>query len=177
MLIKRGDATIHALATFSGPRSMCASSNLFEFLKQPRMEGYSLFLYDHDGAGNTTIGAGHLVHLGKKDSRNPSEKPFKNGITDQQAEQLFWEDVKNPTSEIDTDVRVPLTQNQFDALVSLIFNIGVYGFSTSTVLKLLNCGDYLGAARHFEDFHYSHHQSVSGLTWRRRNEEALFLRR
>ena len=114
---------------------------------------------------------------GKKDSRNSSEKPFKNGITDQQAEQLFWEDVKNPTSEIDTNVRVPLTQNQFDALVSLTFNIGLGGFDGSTVLRLLNKGDYSGAAKHFEDFRYAHHRTVAGLPERRRNETGLFLRR
>jgi lysozyme len=141
------------------------------------MEGDSRVLYDHDGAGNTTIGVGHLVHLGKKDPRNPSEKEFKNGLTDSQVAQLFWEDIRKPTSEINTDVRVPLTQSQFDALVSLTFNIGNGAFHGSTVLRLLNKGDYSGAVKHFEDFRYSHHRTSTGLVERRREETELFLRR
>ena len=141
------------------------------------MEGYSRFLYDHDGAGNTTIGVGHFVHAGKKDPHNSSEEKFKNGLTDSQVESLFWSDMSQPVSDITDHVRVPLTQNQFDALASLVFNIGPTGFNDSKLLTLLNEGDYCGAANHFEDFRYAHHRLVTGLPERRRAEKELFVRR
>jgi lysozyme len=176
-LIKSGDAVMRALGSFSGPRGMRASSGLLEFMKKPRIEGYSRVLYDHDGAGNTTIGVGHFVHGGKKDPHNSSEENFKNGLTDSQVESLFWSDMSKPTSDITDHVRVPVTQNQFDAVASLVFNIGPSAFNDSRLLRLLNKGDYCGAASHFEDFRYAHHGLVKGLAERRRTEKELFLRR
>ena len=76
--------------------------------------------------------------------------------------------------EVNSCADVPVTQAQFDALVSLAFNLGPSGFNGSTLLTLLNRGDYLGAAKHFEDFHYAHHKAVSGLADRRRREKDLF---
>lgn len=176
-LIKRGDDTHRALADFSGPRGMRGNRDLIDFMKNRDNEGYGRVLYDNDGAGNTSIGIGHFVHRGKKDPSSPKEKKFKNGLTDSQVEQLFWDDMRDPTADINSYVRVPLTQNQFDGLASLVFNIGPGHFNGSTLLRLLNTGDYLGAARHFDDFRYARHQPVRGLSARRRMEEELFLRR
>lgn len=76
-------------------------------------------------------------------------------------------------------VRVPLKQHQFDALVSLIYNIGPTNFSNSTLLKKLNAGDYLGAADQFLVWNKARVggvlKEVNGLTNRRKSEREQFL--
>lgn len=156
---------------------MHASRNLFDFLKAPRMEGYSLVLYEHDGGHNTSIGVGHFVHSGGLDPTNPKEAKFKNGLTASQVEQLFWDDERAPEHEVCSDVRVPLTQNQFDALVSFAFNLYGGEFASSTLLKMLNEGDYQGAADQFHRFHLANHRPAPGLPHRRDEEKALFRQR
>jgi lysozyme len=73
-------------------------------------------------------------------------------------------------------VRVPLTQNQFDALVSFVYNLGTEAFRTSTMLKLLNSKDYTGAAGQFQRFCHCDGKENDGLKQRRAREAALFLR-
>ncbi len=120
-LIKRGDATIHALASFSGPRSLRASQAGIDLIK--RYEGFSDTLYDRDGsAGNTTIGWGHLVHPGRINHSNSEEK-FNNGVSKTEGESLLRGDLGTAEGEVNSSVHVPVTQGQFDALVSLAFNV------------------------------------------------------
>jgi lysozyme len=69
-------------------------------------------------------------------------------------------------------VKVPLTQNQFDALVSFVFNIGGGAFSKSTLLRKLNEKDYAGAADQFLVW-----VKQPELTGRRKNERAQFLKK
>jgi len=92
-------------------------------------EGLSLRLYNDDGLpsatskGNATIGVGHLVHYGPVDGR-PEEAPYAAGITEEQAYALLREDVRRFEAFILSQAKVPLTQNQFDALVDFSFNTG-----------------------------------------------------
>lgn len=65
--------------------------------------------------------------------------------TDQQIDDALKDDLKTAEDAINKHVTVPLTQNQFDALVSFVFNIGIGAFEKSTVLARLNEKDYLGA--------------------------------
>ena len=95
---------------------------------------------------------------------------FKKGLTQFHAEAILLEDVRDAEHEINHNVEVPLTQNQFDALISLVFNIGPDGFRHSRLRTLLNEGDYLRAANNFRDWHIG----GRGLTARRQDEEALF---
>ena len=74
-------------------------------------------------------------------------------------------------------VHVPLTQNQFDALTSLRFNLKPGKLEDSKLLKMLNTGDYLGARREFADFVLANHQRSRGLVSRRQEEERLFEQR
>lgn len=78
-------------------------------------------------------------------------------------------------NEVNNDVTVPLTQNQFDALVSLCFNIGVTAFRDSTLLNLLNAGDYNGAAAQFSVWININGAVSQGLVNRRNAEKDLFL--
>lgn len=89
-----------------------------------------------DQVGKKTIGYGHLVAPGSL---------WPNGITKWQALQLLRSDAAAAEAAVNAAVLVPLTQNQFDALVSLVFNLGpnqVMNPKTSTLLRLLNAGEY-----------------------------------
>jgi lysozyme len=72
-------------------------------------------------------------------------------------------------------VKVPINQNQFDALTSFAFNVGIGAFSKSTLLKKLNAGDYYGAANQFNRWTYSKGRKLPGLVTRRAAERKLFL--
>jgi len=100
-----------------------------------------LVIMYNDPAGHCTIGYGHLIHLGKIDGRE-SEKLYKNGITKAQALDLFRNDVAKYEAAVNSNVKVQLTQYQFDALVSFTYNIGISGFKGSSALTELNKGNY-----------------------------------
>ena len=101
-------------------------------------------------------------------------------ITEVQAEQLLMDDLQWVEVTIDRMVKVAITQNQRDALGSLIFNIGATNFSKSTVLRKLNAKDYKGAADAFlmwdkqKDKQTGQMVALRGLTRRRQQERDLF---
>ena len=97
-----------------------------------------------DVAGVWTIGYGHTagVYAGMT-------------ITQAQAEEFLRSDLKTAENAVNGKVTYPLTQNMFDALVSLTFNIGSGNFGSSTLLKKLNQGDINGAANEFDRWIYS----------------------
>lgn len=101
-----------------------------------REEGLCLTIYT-DKAGHPTIGYGHKILAGEN---------FSDGITRQHAEDILTNDLVIAENTINQYVNVPLTQNQFNALVSFVFNIGVNGFLGSTALVQLNQGNYSAAA-------------------------------
>jgi GH24 family phage-related lysozyme (muramidase) len=70
-------------------------------------------------------------------------------MTREKAEQLLKNDVKEAENAINSSVKVNISQGQFDALVSLIYNWGAYNFKISNGLRKLNAGDYNGAADEF----------------------------
>lgn len=96
-------------------------------------------------------------------------------ITNKQAEEFLKEDLDWVESTIKTHVKVPLNQNQYDALASLIYNIGSGAFAGSTLLKKLNAGDYQGAADQFLVWNKQKGKTLKGLVDRRKRERSLFL--
>ena len=100
-------------------------------------------------------------------------------VTEGDAERLLREDVQPIEQLISDTVRAPLNQNEHDALVSLIFNIGEENWKRSTVLRKLNAGDKIGAADAFELWTkaYVNNElaSLDGLVRRRAAEKSLFL--
>ena len=68
-----------------------------------------------------------------------------------------------------------MTQNQFDALVSLVFNIGGANFASSTLVKKFNAGDIQGAADQFPRWKNASGKEMKGLVRRRAAERELFL--
>ena len=113
-----------------------------------------------DPVGVWTIGYGHTG------TAKPGQK-----ITEAQAEQLLRQDVGWAQDAVRKNVKVPLTQGQFDALVSFTFNLGAGALGRSTLLKKLNAGDYAGAQAEFGKFVHAGGRVLPGLV-RRRNEEA-----
>jgi GH24 family phage-related lysozyme (muramidase) len=113
-----------------------------------------------------TIGYGH-THTTKQGMK----------ITAGQAESLLRKDILWVEKAVNKLVVVPLTQNQFDALSSIVFNIGEGAFSTSTLLRLLNSKDYEGAANQFPRWNKQKGRVLNGLTKRRQEERQLFIKK
>lgn len=95
-------------------------------------------------------------------------------ITAIQAESLLCEDLKVYEKCVKENVIVPLTQNEFDALVSFCFNLGCPSLKRSTLLKKLNVGDKAGAAEEFPRWNKAAGEVLDGLTRRRLAEKDLF---
>jgi len=97
-------------------------------------------------------------------------------ITKARAEELLRMDVKWVEGVLNSLVEVPLNQNQYDALGSLVYNIGGTAFANSTLLRVLNGGDYSGAADQLLRWDKQKGRTLRGLTIRRQKERALFLK-
>src|SRR5690349_7226751 len=95
-------------------------------------------------------------------------------ITQGQAEALLAQDVQRAVDAVNRLVTVPLTQGEFDALVDFTFNAGVGHLESSTMLKLLNQGDYAGAAAQFDRWSFAGSVQAAGLLRRRQAETAEF---
>lgn len=121
----------------------------------------------NDGYGFPTVGWGHLVkpedHLKLGDT-----------ITVAQANDFLVKDLAIAEKEVNSKVRVPLNQNQFDALVSLIFNLGSFS-KCPTLFAHLSQKDYAGTAEAFGRYVMSAGKKSNGLIRRRKEEKALFL--
>ncbi|HEY9643946.1 MAG TPA: glycoside hydrolase family protein [Coleofasciculaceae cyanobacterium] len=96
-------------------------------------------------------------------------------ITKAQAEQYLQEDLTQFEKAVKDNVRVPLNTDQFSALVSFTYNVGEGALASSTLLRLLNQGDYQGAADQFLRWNKGGGQELPGLTRRRNAERAMFL--
>ncbi|MCX8958329.1 lysozyme [Erwinia psidii] len=140
---------------------MNISNTGLELIK--KFEGLELTAY-RCSAGILTIGYGHTSGV------KPGDK-----ITGQQADNFLRDDVLVAEITVNTNVKVKLTQNQFDALVSFVFNIGSGNFVKSTLLKKLNTADYASAADEFTRWVYAGRKELEGLVMRRTAERDLFL--
>jgi len=140
---------------------MKISENGIKLIKQ--CEGLRLEAYKCPG-GVWTIGFGHTKNVHAGDI-----------ITKEQAEELLKKDVKSAEYYVNKEVKRELNQNQYDALVSFVFNIGSVKFRCSTLLMRLNDGNYKAAAEQFENWVYSKGKKLDGLIKRRKAEKMLFL--
>lgn len=114
-----------------------------------------------------TIGWGHTEGVKEGDIWT---KPY--------ADQVFEQDIADRAQwaydAIDEDVRDDLTDNQFGAIVSFVYNLGIEAFKESTLLKKVNAQDYAGASAEFLKWIYQHGKVLNGLVRRRATERALF---
>lgn len=144
---------------------MNISYNGIQFIKKE--EGEKLTAY-RDSRGIATIGTGHTGRV--------NGQPLFPGmtITREESEQLLLADIAQVEKAINEKVKVSLSQNQYDALCSLVFNIGIQAFNNSTCLKKLNAKDYQGAAEAMLLWKRAG-QHVEALLSRRKREVGLFL--
>ncbi|MFZ0312971.1 MAG: lysozyme [Candidatus Korobacteraceae bacterium] len=126
-------------------------------------EGLRLTAYQ-DSVGVWTIGYGHTG----------SDVQPGLTITQEQAGALLLQDVAGAVAAVNRLVTVPLTQNQFDALVDFTFNLGQGNLASSTLLRELNAGNTAGAAAQFLVWVYAGGVKLPGLVKRRQAEAALF---
>lgn len=146
--------------------------------KLTQWEGVVLFAYDDFDPparrrkikrgdkvnGTLTIGIGHTgtdVHPGME-------------ITEEEARELLRRDLQSFETAVNRAVKVPLSQNQFDALVSFAFNVGVGNFRSSTLLKKLNTGDYASVPKELMKWTKSKGKEMKGLVNRRSAEAGLW---
>ena len=145
---------------------MKLSQNGVNFIKSH--EALRLKAYQ-DSKGVWTIGWGHTKNVRPGDV-----------ITREQAEQFIRDDFAWVERTLNTDLvtgrdKPLVTQNEFDALCSLVFNIGSDAYLDSTVRRKIKQGDKMAAARAFKMWVYSNHKFIQGLANRRADEVRLFL--
>ena len=119
-----------------------------------------------DPAGVATSCTGHTKTVTRKDVGK--------AVPLEVCHELLRADLKEHEDHVRKAVLVPITQGQFDALVSLDFNIGGRAFSNSTLLRKLNAGDCLGAGAEFPRWNRAGGRVLPGLVKRRGAERALF---
>ncbi len=141
----------------SGAHSASPSYAIIKEFEGLRLKAYKC------PAGVLTIGYGHTK--GVKLNQSISEK---------EADRLFAQDIKEFEGYVDRFVKVPLTANQHEALVSFVYNIGPGAFMHSTLLRKLNASDYTGAAKEFIRWNKAGGKVLKGLTRRRQAEQKLF---
>jgi lysozyme len=130
-----------------------------------RFESCRLTVYD-DENGFPTIGWGHKL--------TPKES-FVEGVTQACADYLLRCDVQSAANDVNTMVHVQITQDQFDALCSFVFNIGGSRFRDSTLLIYLNANRILDAANELLKWDHCSGKVSDGLESRREAERKLFL--
>ena len=144
---------------------MTPSDACYDLIK--RFEGCKLTAYPDPATGGDpwTIGVGH------------TGPEVKSGMTIARstADAYLVKDAEHAADAVRRLVTVPLKQQQFDALVSLVFNIGSGAFGKSTLLRKLNSGDTLGASLEILRWDKAANKVMPGLTKRRAAEQSLFL--
>ena len=137
------------------------------FLQQ--QEGYSDAVY-LDIDGNPTGGWGHLLSEEEK-----VKWPVGTVLSQGDWLQILDADVEIAEKGVSNQVSVPLSQNQFDALVDFVFNLGERNLEISTLLKDLNNGNYNAAAAQIPLWDHAGGKVVKDLETRRLDEQKLFL--
>ena len=96
-------------------------------------------------------------------------------ITQEKANADLYANLQTASDAVNRFVKVPLTQAQHDSLTSFIYNVGVYAFLGSTLLRRLNGSDFDGAADELLRWNKSGKRVLNGLTRRRTAERTMFL--
>src|SRR6185503_553193 len=146
------DCRIAAMNAMGGSRIGPAGLALIKSYEQCRLTAYAA-TEEEKKQGIWTIGWGHILGVKEGDT-----------CTEAEAEQFLRNDLEDAEGGVYSLVRQPLTQNQYDALVSLVFNIGRGNFASSTLLRKLNGGDYAGAALEFPKWNKQAGRVLGGLT-------------
>lgn len=130
-----------------------------------RFEGFVNHVYP-DIAGNPTIGFGHMVKPGEHFTT----------ITREEALELLAKDAQHAQDAVNRFVKIKLNQDQFDALVSFAYNVGIENFEMSTMLRHINEGDLYQAHIDMLAWDHAGGHEIAGLLNRRQIESVLLYR-
>lgn len=148
---------------------MRASPELIDYLK--RREGFRATPY-LDSAGHWTIGYGHKIRPHEKTTLTRLTKAEASGLLVRDCDpfELYLDAVSGRFAQ-------PINQHQFDALVSLVFNIGLKAFETSTLLRRLREGDLANSPAEFDRWIYVTKKAPDGRTFKQRDHGLINRRR
>ena len=146
---------------YEGDNEMETSQTGVDLIKE--FEGRRLVAYQ-DSVGVWTIGYGHTKDVWEDRL-----------IIKSTADRLLAEDLAEFEEYVNTLVKVPLTQNQFDALVAWTFNLGPTNLNKSTMLRKLNYGDYESVPEEMRRWNKAGGEVLNGLVRRRDAEAKLFI--
>ncbi len=134
-------------------------------------EGFRGRLYN-DAADYCTIAYGHLVKLAPCDGSEPAA--FLRGVTEAEGTELLVEDMGTAQVTVMRLVGVDLTDGQYAALCDFVFNVGSGNFRRSTLLKVVNAGDFDGVPFQLRRWVKAGGRELPGLVTRREREIELF---
>ncbi|WP_168790601.1 lysozyme [Paraburkholderia aromaticivorans] len=141
-------------------------------------EGFKTHAYN-DIVGVATIGVGHALTPTEKSAGaldiDGTSVPYAGGISEDQVKALLGCDLHRYESALNDAIAVDLAQNQFDALVSFCYNIGINGFQGSSVLKDVNNSNFDAVPDDLNLWNKAGGQVSQGLVNRRANEVSLWL--
>ncbi|MGE8467321.1 MAG: lysozyme [Pseudomonas putida] len=96
-------------------------------------------------------------------------------VSMEQAERMLLNDVQRFEPEVERLITSPLSQNQWDAMISFTYNLGAANLESSTLRRLINAGNYVAAADQFPRWNKAGGKVLAGLVRRRAAERDLFL--
>jgi lysozyme len=142
-----------------------------------KWEGFRTSVYK-DAAGLPTIGVGHLLTADERAKGhivvNGQAIKFGAGITENQVQALLIQDLRKFVSAVNDLVQVELEPNQFDAIVSFAFNVGIEAFRKSSVLRALNQNFFADIPDELRRWKNAGGVEIAGLSIRRENEIKLW---
>ncbi len=127
-------------------------------------EGFSPVVYD-DAVGIPTIGYGHVLLPGER---------FDEPISEAEGVALLRKDAQIAEQGVRRNIHAPLTQGQYDALVSFTFNLGSGALQRSTLRRRVNRGSHSEAAQEFHRWVYAGGRKLRGLVRRRMAESLMY---
>jgi len=144
---------------------------VFDWIK--KQEGVNIYPVPDgktkDGTQLFSIGLGHQIQPNEKEK-------LKGPLNDSEILELFEKDFEKIRLSMNKVIKVPINKNQQLALFSLRYNIGEGAFNNSTLLKILNTGNYAGTALRFPEWRIFEGKINQGLVNRRERERQLFVK-
>lgn len=134
-------------------------------------EGFMRHLYN-DAAGYCTIAYGHLIKLASCDGNEPEE--FQRGVSEPRGTELLSDDMGRAERSVMTAVDVDLTDGQYAALCDFVYNVGGGNFKQSTLLKVVNAGEFDSVPFQLRRWVKAGGKKLAGLEIRREREIELF---
>lgn len=152
-----------------GDKNVLSFEEIFKWLLAREGVNYTAVPDGKDKNGNQlfSIGLGHQIQPNESDL-------LKKRLSDSEVLEIFKKDIEKIRVEMNKVIKVPLNKNQQLALISLRYNIGGSAFANSTLLKILNSGNYTGTALRFAEWRLFEGKINQGLVNRRELERQLF---